>query len=51
MGCQAAYAPLDVIGFNDYFGWFDEGGGTTATATALGPFLDILHACYPEQGR
>ena len=25
--CQAAYAPLDVIGFNDYFGWFDAGGG------------------------
>ena len=20
--CQSAYAPLDVIGYNDYFGWF-----------------------------
>lgn len=47
--CQRAYAPLDVIGFNDYFGWFDAGGGTTADRDALGPFLDSLHACYPSQ--
>lgn len=50
VGCQAAYAPLDVIGFNDYIGWFDEGGGTTADRQALGPFLDFLHACYPSKG-
>ena len=31
--CQTAYAPLDVIGFNDYFGWFDAGGGRLTTAT------------------
>src|SRR5439155_10913252 len=23
--CQNAYAPLDVIGLNEYFGWFDSG--------------------------
>jgi beta-glucuronidase len=50
VGCQAAYAPLDVIGFNDYLGWFDEGGGTTADRQALGPYLDFLHACYPNKG-
>jgi beta-glucuronidase len=50
VGCQAAYAPLDVIGFNDYIGWFDEGGGTTADRQALGPYLDFLHACYPNKG-
>jgi beta-glucuronidase len=50
VGCQAAYAPLDVIGFNDYLGWFDEGGGTTDDAAALSPFLDFLHACYPHKG-
>jgi Glycosyl hydrolases family 2, TIM barrel domain/Glycosyl hydrolases family 2, sugar binding domain/Glycosyl hydrolases family 2 len=47
--CQAAYAPLDVIGFNDYFGWFDAGGGTTDDADGLGPFLDTVHACYPHK--
>jgi beta-glucuronidase len=44
--CQAAYRPLDVLGFNDYFGWFDAGGGTTDDRDELGPFLDGLRACY-----
>ena len=47
--CQAAYAPLNLIGFNDYFGWFDAGGGTTDDRDELGPFLDSLHACYPDK--
>jgi beta-glucuronidase len=47
VACQAAYAPLDVIGFNDYFGWFDAGGGTTDDPDELSPFLDSLHLCYP----
>ncbi len=49
VGCQSAYAPLDVIGFNDYIGWFQEGGGTTDDRQALGPFLDFLHSCYPSK--
>ena len=47
--CQAAYAPLDVIGFNDYFGWFDAGGGATDDRDALSPFLDSFRACYPSK--
>ena len=47
--CQAAYAPLDVIGYNDYFGWFDFGDGGTADQQQLSPFLDSLRACYPHQ--
>jgi len=47
--CQTAYAPLDVIGINDYFGWYDAGGGTTDDRDALGPFLDSLRACYPTK--
>jgi beta-glucuronidase len=47
--CQPAYAPLDVIGVNEYFGWYDAGGGTTDDRDALGPFLDSLRACYPTQ--
>ncbi len=50
VACQPAYAPLDVIGYNDYFGWFDAGGGTTDDRDELGPFLDSLHACYPSKG-
>jgi beta-glucuronidase len=49
VSCQSAYAPLDVVGFNDYFGWFDAGGGTTDDPDELSPFLDSLHACYPHK--
>ena len=38
-----------MIGYNDYFGWFDAGGGTTDDRDALGPYLDSLHACYPSK--
>ena len=47
--CQSAYAPLDVIGFNEYFGWFDAGGGATDDRDALSPFLDTFRACYPAK--
>jgi beta-glucuronidase len=49
VACQSAYAPLDVIGYNDYFGWYDAGGGTTDDRDALGPYLDSLRACYPKK--
>ncbi len=49
VACQSAYAPLDVIGVNEYFGWFDAGGGTTDDRDELGPFLDSVRACYPDQ--
>jgi beta-glucuronidase len=49
VACQPAYAPLDAIGFNDYFGWFDAGGGGTDDRDALGPFLDGFRGCYPTK--
>jgi beta-glucuronidase len=49
VACQPAYAPLDVIGVNEYFGWYGAGGGTTDDRDELGPFLDSLRACYPNQ--
>jgi len=49
LGCQAAYAPLEVIGDNEYFGWFDAGGGGDDDRDALGPFLDTVRACYPTK--
>jgi len=46
--CQAAYAPLQVIGINEYFGWFDVEGATEDRA-ALSPFMGSIHRCYPHQ--
>ncbi len=48
--CQnAAYAPLDVLGISEYFGWFSAGAGTNDDRDALSPFLDSVRACYPKQ--
>ncbi|HLJ02093.1 MAG TPA: glycoside hydrolase family 2 TIM barrel-domain containing protein [Solirubrobacteraceae bacterium] len=49
VACQAAYAPLDVLGVNDYFGWYDAGGGGTDDRDALSSFLDSFRACYPTK--
>jgi len=49
LGCQSAWDPLDVIGDNEYFGWFDAGGGGDDDRDALGPFLDTVRACYPHK--
>ena len=48
--CQHAYAPLDVIGVNEYFGWFDAGGGATDDEAALSPFLDSFQGLLPHKG-
>ncbi|MDQ6777085.1 MAG: hypothetical protein M3071_12915 [Actinomycetota bacterium] len=47
--CQAAYGPLDVIGLNEYFGWYDENEGSTADRAGLGAYLDFFRSCYPHQ--
>jgi beta-glucuronidase len=47
--CQSAYGALDVIGHNEYFGWFDAGGGSNDDRDGLGPYLDSLRACYPTK--
>ncbi len=49
LGCQSAYGPLDVIGDNEYFGWYDAGGGSDDDRDALSPFLDGMRACYPTK--
>jgi beta-glucuronidase len=49
VGCQAAYAPLDVLGVNDYFGWYVGPGGQIFDETKLPAFLDSVRACYPRQ--
>jgi beta-galactosidase/beta-glucuronidase len=47
-GCQRRYGPLDVIGVNDYFGWYPGPSGSLFDRDKLSPYLDALRACYPN---
>ena len=48
-GCQAEYGPLDVLGVNEYFGWYPGPNGQIADRELLGQYLDSVHACYPKK--
>jgi beta-glucuronidase len=45
-GCETEYRPLDVLGFNEYFGWYPGVAGTSFDRRNLSPYLDHIHACY-----
>jgi len=47
--CQTAYAPIDLLGMNDYFGWYTGFGGNIADRDQLSSFLDALRRCYPHK--
>jgi beta-glucuronidase len=48
--CQAAeYASLDVLGLNDYFGWYPGPSGQIFDRTKLSGYLDAARACYTKQ--
>jgi beta-glucuronidase len=47
---QTAYRPLDVLGINDYFGWYDGPRDTTSDRAWLGDYLDRMHRDYPRKG-
>jgi beta-glucuronidase len=48
--CQAAaYRPLQVIGFNDYFGWYPGPSGQLFDRLGLPSYLDAVRACYRRQ--
>jgi beta-glucuronidase len=47
-GCQSEYAPLDIIGVNDYFGWYPGPGGSLFDRRKLSPYLDQVRRCYPR---
>ena len=44
---RPATAPLDVIGINDYFGWYPGPQGSLFDRERLSPYLDALRRCYP----
>ena len=45
----SAYQHLDVLGVNDYFGWYPGPLGQIVNRAALGQYLDRLHSFYPHQ--
>ncbi|HWK26062.1 MAG TPA: glycoside hydrolase family 2 TIM barrel-domain containing protein [Solirubrobacter sp.] len=48
--CQAAqYKSLDVLGLNDYFGWYPGPSGQIFDRTKLPGYLDAARACYPDK--
>ncbi len=48
-GCQTEYAPLDIIGINEYFGWYPGPNGQIADRTVLSEYLDSVRRCYPNK--
>jgi len=48
-GCRPQYASLDVIGINEYFGWYPGPNGQIADRDALSDYLDSVRACYPNK--
>jgi hypothetical protein len=42
--------PLDVLGINEYFGWYKDSapGYRASTTSDLGPFLDQVHVAFPR---
>jgi beta-glucuronidase len=49
IGCQSAYSPLQVLGINDYFGWYAGPAGQIADISVLSDYLAQERACYPKQ--
>lgn len=45
--CQKRFAPLDIIGFNEYFNWYQGADGSMADFDNLGDFLRKIRRCYP----
>ncbi len=48
-GCRSQYAPLDVVGINEYFGWYPGPNGQIADRDAMSAYLDSVRTCYPNK--
>jgi beta-glucuronidase len=48
-GPQSAYEPFDLIGINDYFGWYPGPGGSIADRDSLSGYLDAIRGWYPAK--
>jgi len=47
-GCQTEYAPLDIVGVNEYFGWYPGPGGKLFDRSGASSYLDTVRRCYPR---
>jgi beta-glucuronidase len=47
-GCQSEYAPLDIVGVNEYYGWYPGPGGKLFDREGLSGYLDQVRRCYPR---
>jgi len=48
-GCRPQYAKLDLLGINNYFGWYPGPNGQIADREQLSPYLDQVRKCYPHK--
>jgi beta-glucuronidase len=48
IGCQH-YRPIQLLGINSYYGWYQGKDGELADRDGLSAALDYLHRCYPKQ--
>ncbi len=48
-GCRPQYAPLDVVGINEYFGWYPGPNGQIADRDSLADYLTDVRKCYPKK--
>jgi beta-glucuronidase len=44
-----AFRGLDVLGVNEYFGWYPGANGSALKVEALVPYMDYMHRIYPRQ--
>ena len=47
-GCQGEYGPLDIVGVNEYYGWYPGPGGKLFDRDGLSGYLDSVRRCYPR---
>ena len=45
-GCQGEYGPLDIVGVNEYYGWYPGPGGKLFDRDGLSGYLDSVRRCY-----
>lgn len=46
---QPAYRRLDILGLNEYFGWYPGQLGSTQSMSAMAPYISYLHKVYAHQ--
>ena len=47
VACRPGYEPLDLIGINDYFGWYTS--ADIVNREDLSGYLDTMRRCYPDK--